>query len=152
MNQSSGKRNPLLSLLITIATFGVIYLVASGLFWLLQKIAIFLFIVTAILDYKVILDYFKWLGAMVQRSPISGILMGALTIVAYPVVVAFLFFKALLKRIFNNAVKNQQQFNPNQPQNAQNEDEYIEYEEIKEEPVERPKLKMRQDHSGKDFV
>jgi hypothetical protein len=152
MNQSSGKRNPLLSLLITVATLGVIYLVASGLFWLLQKIAIFLLVVTAIIDYKVILDYFKWIGAMVQRSPLSGILMGALTIVAYPVVIAFLFFKALLKRIFNNVVKNQQQFNPNQPQHAQNEDEYIEYEEIKEEPIERPKLKMRQDHSGKDFV
>jgi hypothetical protein len=150
--QPSSNRNPLLSILITIATFACIYFAAKGLFWVLQWAAIYLAIATLIIDYKVVIDYFKWLGTLVQRSPLSGVAMGALTIMAYPVLIAFLFFKALIKRSFKKIINNQQQqYDPNQQQTSQYQDEYIEYEEIKEEPIERPKVKVR-DSSDRDFV
>ncbi len=152
LSSPASNRNPLVSLLVTVAIIACIYFAAKGLFWLLNLIVIPLFIITLILDYKVVLNYFKWLGTLVQNSPLSGVAMGALTVMAYPVIVAFLFAKALIVNRFQKIMQNNTGHNNNPHQAPQHEDEYIEYEEIKEEPIERPKAKVRTDYSGKDFV
>lgn len=147
----SESRNPIISILIAVVTIAAIYFALKGLFWVLQWAAPVFLVATLILDSSVVIDYFKWLGALVQRSPLSGIVMGALSIVAYPIVAVFLFFKALIKRRLKKMMDAHQQpqyENRNIPQ-----DEYIDYEEIKEEPIQQrgKTIKLRKD-SDQDFV
>ena len=67
------------------------------------------------------------IGKLVKRSPIMGIAAGALSVFFYPVVFLFLFGQAMLYRKVNKIQKEAKQ---------QRENEYIEYEEIKDDAPE----------------
>ncbi len=143
---NSQPRNPILSLVFTALALFALYYIAKGIFWVLLWVSPVFLILTLVIDYKVVLNYLKWLGDKVQRTPISGILMGALTIFGFPVVAAFLFFKAYgqyrLKKYTSQFQDQMGGFNP-QGQSKPN-DEFVEYEEIKEEPISLPRQKVEQ--------
>ena len=104
-----------------------VFFIARAIFSLLYLAAPLLIIAAAIIDYTVIINYVKMIGKLVKRSPIMGIAAGALSVFFYPVVFLFLFGQAMLYRKVNKIQKEAKQ---------QRENEYIEYEEIKDDAPE----------------
>jgi len=119
------------SLIVMAVVMILIFVVARAFLKLLYFAAPFLIIATAIINYKVILGYFKNIGKLFKRSPALGIGAGVLSAVFYPVVTAFLFVQALLYRKVDKIQKEQEE-----PKVG----EYIGYEEIRSHEVEATDL------------
>ncbi len=119
------------SLIVMALVMVLIYVVAKAFLKLLYFAAPFLIIATAIINYKVILGYFKNIGKLFKRSPLLGIGAGALSAIFYPVVAAFLFVQALLYRKVDKLKKEQEE-----PEIG----EYITYEEVDSHEVEAEDL------------
>lgn len=134
-----GSFGPIIGLVLL---FVLLYFVAKGVFTILSWVAPLLLIATAIIDYKVILDYGKFIFKLLKDNPIMGIVGIVLTVVGFPVVSGFLFFRALARRTIKSKVEQIKQ---------QREGEYTEYEEVKEDeedflklpPIEKPKPQNR---------
>lgn len=122
--QSSGGFN-----ILPVLIFGILFMVALfyvakvalAILWYLIPV---LLIATLIIDHKVILNYGKWLFAMLGKSPLLGAGLVLLSIVGAPVVSLFLFGKAMLKKKVKEMT---QQFE------TEKEGEFVEYEEVKPE-------------------
>lgn len=123
-NKKSDPINTIISLIMLVVVFMLIFFVARGVFRLLTWMAPFLFIATLILDYKVILSYGKYLLRTLERNVIWGIVMTVLTVIGFPLVIAFLFGKALLFRRVKTVEKEMEE---------EKTGEYIPYEEVDEE-------------------
>ena len=153
-NQRSSKTqssNPLGNL--KYIAFGIIALIvlfyaAKLAFNIIYFIAPILLIATLFIDYKVFINYGKWILNLFKANPLYGIGAGVLTAVAYPVVSIALFLKALLNKKIAE-VKGQFE--------TKKQEEYVEYEELPSEPkarkqptpkketrVELPPIKERQ--------
>ena len=113
--------NTIISLIMLVLVFMLIFFVARGVFRLLTWLAPFLFVATLILDYKVIVSYGKYLYRTLSRNAFWGIVMTFLTIVGFPLVIAFLFGKALL---FKRVEKTEKEMED------EVKGEYIPYEEV----------------------
>jgi len=94
----------------------------KGIFTLLSWIAIPLFIIALVLNYKVVTDYIGWIWRTIKTDPLKGVLYGVGSVIGYPVVSAYLAFKAFISRKIGN--KNTQQ---------KGKGDYIKYEEVKED-------------------
>ncbi len=90
-------------LLILAVFFTVLFFLAKGMFWLLSWVAPILLIITLILDYTVVTDFFKFIWKLLKENTIMGILSVFLVIFGYPVVAGYLFFKAMGKRSLKKA-------------------------------------------------
>jgi len=130
--------NSITSLLGLILFFVVLYYIAKGFFFILGLITPGLLIGAAILNWQVYPDYLKWLWSLLKSNPIMGIIAAILSVVGLPVVSGFLFFKALfryrMKKAGNLAEERREQ-------------EYVDYEEIEDEPItplELPEMEKRQ--------
>jgi hypothetical protein len=115
------------SLIVMAVVMILIFVVARAFLKLLYFVAPFLIIATAIINYKVILGYFKNIGKLFKRNPFLGIGAGVLSAIFYPVVTAFLFVQALLYRKVDKMQKEQE---------GPRIGEYVEYEEIDTHEVE----------------
>ena len=131
------SNNPLKGLMgIAVAIFFFI-----ALFWFMQFLFNLLWmalpviiIATVIIDYKVILNYFSWVGRLFRSNWLAGLLVGVLTMVGAPIVASFLLGKALLKKKVNkihDEIKRRE------------EDEFVNYEEIESETLELPQIEIR---------
>lgn len=98
------------------------FYIAQGIFTLLMWLAPVLLVATLIIDYKVVLNYGKWIIAKFSRSPLSGVTWSLITVFGFPIVIAFLLFKAITQKKL--AEQNAQW--------EQNNGEYIEYVEVQE--------------------
>lgn len=135
------KRNPIntiISLIMLVVVFMIIFFVARGVFRLLTWLAPFLFIATLILDYKVILNYGKYLLRTLNRNVFWGIIMTVLTVIGFPLVVAFLFGKALLFKRVEKKEKEMEEdidgeYIPYEEVNDPSEDEYMDLPEFQKE-------------------
>ena len=146
-NKKSDPINTIISLIMLVVVFMLIFFVARGVFRLLTWMAPFLFIATLILDYKVILSYGKYLLRTLERNVIWGIVMTVLTVIGFPLVIAFLFGKALLFRRVKTVEKEMED---------EKMGEYIPYEEVDEEEefLDLPEFKDKQkdrDRYGRFF-
>ena len=109
------------SILITVGVLVLIYFVTIGLYKILSWLAIPLLIATAIMKYQVILNFFKGIGNLFKRNPLLGIGAGLLTAFLHPIVIAFLFFQAMMHRKSDKIQQNIE---------AQKEGEYVTFEEV----------------------
>lgn len=117
-----------IGLLVLVFIFVGLMSLARFTYWLLGYAALPLLIATAILDYKVIVNYFNWVVKLIRKNTALGLLVGLLSIVGYPIVSAMLFGNAFLQwRLKRNQNKSQTAFQKEIPKIG----EYIEYEEIK---------------------
>lgn len=135
------------SILIMVLIFVGLFFLAKGIFNLLALLAPILLIATAVIDYKVILNYGKWLLDLLRKDLLVGIGGILLTVFGFPIIAGFLFVKALLYRKLKKM---------NQGYQEQTTGEYLEYEEIKdEEPtsLELPRIekKEKQEKKGNDY-
>lgn len=128
------------SLLITFGFLLLLYFITRGLYYILSLLALPLLLATIILKYQVILNFFKGLGDIFQRSPVLGIGAGLLVAFLHPFVVAFLFFRAYAQFKSGRTQEEVEQ---------QKMGEYVDYEEVNEavdtdtllEELNREKLK-----------
>ena len=148
-NIGGGKGGPLGSfgpIIMLILGLVILFFVAKGIFNLLWWAALPLFIITLLIDHKVVLDYGKFVLKLLKENPLMGIVAIVLTVVGYPVVSGFLFFKALMKRQFKKVLE----------KNKPKEEEFTEYEEIKEaedflELPEITKVKQEAPKQGNEY-
>lgn len=101
--------------------FVALYFIAKGLFTVLSFIAPVLLILSLILDYTVVIDYGKFILNLLKNNLIVGILAVVLTILGFPIVSGFLFFRAIIRQKLKSAMKQQEKKNA-----------YAEYEVIEE--------------------
>jgi hypothetical protein len=122
----------IIGLLLMALIFVGLFMLAGFIFRILAYLAPALIILALILDYKVVLNYGKWLINTVKRNPVLGIAAIVLTVIGFPLVSAFLAGKAFLTR---SAKKGRRQ------QEGETPGEYIDFEEVEEEPLELPELR-----------
>lgn len=129
-NQKSGINfmNIIPAILMLIAIFIAVGYIASGIYQILEFIALGLFLVTLALDIfygrKVILGFAKMLINLVRRNPLMGIVAIGMTAFFHPLVALFLFGKAMLLRKVDKLTKDFQ------TRQGGGNTEYAEYEEV----------------------
>jgi hypothetical protein len=126
-NNPMGFLGPLLILAVF---FTLLFFFFKGLFWVLNIVAPIIFVITLILDYTVVKDFFTFLLRLLRENPLLGVLACVLTFFGYHVVSGFLFVKALLRK----SVK--QKFDALKKR----EETYAEYVEVQEKEDDFPEL------------
>jgi hypothetical protein len=120
------KNNPfqlILGVIFIILFFVGLVWIAKGIFSLLALVAPILLIATAVINYRILVEYVKFVFRLFKENILFGILAVLLTVVAFPLVAAFLFAKALLHRKVKQIEKKMES----------SKGEFIEYEEVVEE-------------------
>ena len=117
----------LVGILFLFALFSFVQFLFKLLWYALPVIVI----ATAVIDHKVILGYFGWVGKLFKRNFLYGLLVAVLTVVAAPVVALFLLGKALLRKKVKD-VKDEME--------RQRQGEFVEYEELDSGSLELPEL------------
>lgn len=129
-------------LLILAAFFAALFFLAKGVFWLLSWVAPILFIITLIIDYTVVRDFFVFVWKLLNENTLMGVLAVLLVFFGYPIVSGYLFFKALgkrsLKKVYEKVEKEQ--------------NTYTEFEEVVEDDtfLELPPLHKRPEAPKQD--
>lgn len=124
MYKQTKSSNPLGGIVAIIIFVFLIWLVINfvrGLFSILTFLALPLFIIALVLNYRVVTGYFKLLWRTIKKDPGKGVLYSVLSIIGYPLVSAWLFFKAFTTR--RQKIKEE----------SQKPGEYLKFEEVEEE-------------------
>jgi hypothetical protein len=127
--------NAVIGLLIFVGVFAGLYFIAINIFRLLAWVSPVLLVAALVLDYKVILNYGKWVISLYKSNLGYGIIVTLLTIVGYPLVFTYLFFKSLMSYRYKQMVKERDRQKPG---------EYIDYEEVDEKTIELPPIREKQ--------
>jgi len=118
------KISPFLALVSFIAVMVALFYLAKGVFWILGFIAPVLLIATFFINRQVIFDYGKTLIKLVKTNPFVGIAGIVLSFIAFPLVSAFLFGKAMLLKKVDSLRDGMRQ---------KEDEEFTEYEEVEED-------------------
>ena len=124
----------------------VLFYLAKGFFTILAWIAPVLIILTLIINHKVVINYGKWIFNQFRtQNWLPALGATALTVFAFPIVAFFLFGKALFMKKIEEAFPEAMQ------RQVRNEEEFVDYEEIVDDPLELPELpKETQDKIDKN--
>lgn len=117
--------NLLVTFFMIVAFFVVFYYAFKAFAWLAGLLMPIIIIATLIIDYKVVIDYFKWLGKLVKDNPVIGIVAIILSFLGSAFVSVFLLSKAIFKKKMKQITE--QRF-PNQQQTQ--EGEFVDFEEV----------------------
>ena len=133
----SFKGNTLTTILVFVLVFAGIYFVAKGVFWFLSLLAPVLLIAALIIDYRVALNYGKWLIQLTRNNLLAGLGAILLSVLGYPIVFALLLGKALINRKLRQLKQDEQ---------LRREGELIDFEEVdsRQHRVELPPLRERE--------
>ena len=95
------KRSPFGNLggiiVMAIVLIGLFFLVGQ-LFKLLYFLAPILLILTLVLNYRVVIDYGKYVLKTLKENPLFGVVIVVLSFIAYPILFTYLLAKAYLSR------------------------------------------------------
>ncbi|PSR10387.1 MAG: hypothetical protein DA408_17640 [Bacteroidetes bacterium] len=133
-NNSNSPFSGLVGVLVAVLFFVGLFYFMQFLFKILWLVMPVVVIATAIIDHKVILGYFGWLGRMFRSNWVAGLAVTALTMIGAPVVAVFLLGKALLKKKIKTVQDDAER---------QEQGEFVEYEEIDSEFLNLPPLEPR---------
>jgi hypothetical protein len=139
------QRNPIWSLLITVAIFVGLYFLVGGIYNFLTWAWPVFFIGAAVINYRVYINHFAWFMRVLKAKPLQAVLIGAFHFFLYPLVGIYLFFRALggyviKKKMgeFESKMRNaQNRYGVPNDQKNPSEDEFTEYEELPATPIER---------------
>lgn len=90
-----GRTNPFIVLAILFVVMFSLVWIVKGLYSLLALAFPFLMIATAIINYRVILGFGKWMLNLFKSNPLMGVLAVLFTLIAHPLVAGFLLLRAL---------------------------------------------------------
>jgi hypothetical protein len=141
-NNSESPFSSIMGVLIVVGIIFGIYYISTLFFKLLYFLSPVLLLATLVIDYKVVVNFGKWVLNLFKKNPIMGIGATVLTLLAYPVVIAFLFGKALFKKQVKQAQKEY---------TKAREGELVDFEELESKPkkLELPELEKKQ--KGNDY-
>jgi hypothetical protein len=132
------RLNGIIGFMITIGVLVLIFFILRGLFKLLYIAAPVLIILALIINYRTILNYFRFILGLLHRNPLSGIIAIVLSVVGFPILSGVLFGKAILDR----KVKRLQQAHE-----ANEQGEMVDYEEVirpeREDTLKMPPLEKQ---------
>ena len=100
-NSNSGGSNPfgsLMSLLIFGGVLLLLFFIVKGFFSLLYFVAPVLLIATLIINYQVVRDYAASIATTLRKDVLFGVVKILFTVLCYPLVIGWLFAKALIYR------------------------------------------------------
>lgn len=117
----SVRSNGIFGFVFLILVLVAIFFIAKGVFKLLALAAPVLILAALIINYRTIINYFKFILSLIQRSPLTGIVAILLSIIGFPVLAGVLFGKAILDRKVRRLQREHQ---------ARQEGEYVQYEEV----------------------
>jgi len=120
-----------LGVIFMVLALVALFIVARFIVRILYFVAPLILIAAAIVDYKVIVDYVKWLVRLTKKNTLMGIGSIALSVIFYPFVGIFLLGKALFKRRVRQAEEEQRQMQ---------EGEYIDFEDVSDDRLELPRM------------
>jgi len=103
-----GKQNPFGNVGVIIGFILILvlfYFLLKGLYTLLSWISPFLLIGALILDYRVVLDFGKYVLRLLKENTAIGILIVVLCILGFPFLTGLLFFRAFTGRFIKNYLK-----------------------------------------------
>ncbi len=115
------RLNGIIGFVIMVGILVFLFFVARGIFRLLSFAAPVLILLALIINYRTILNYFRFLFGLLKRNPLSGILAILLSIVGFPILSGVLLGKAVLDR----KVRKLQQAHE-----AHEQGELVDYEEV----------------------
>lgn len=145
-------RNPMtliIGIILSILVLYGLFRLASFVFNLLFYLSPIVLIATLVVDYKVVTGYVSWIVDLFKRNLPFGIVMGLVTVFAFPVVCVFLLSRALFKRQIKKATEQAEQ------DGTTKRGEYIQFEEIESRTIEIPKKEKepekRTDDKGSDY-
>jgi len=135
-NNNGGPFSSIVGILIMVGVILGLYYISKAIFNLLYFLSPILFIATLVIDYKVVLNFGKWLVNLTKRNTVLGVGAILIALLAYPLTAMFLFSKALFKRKVEQVQKNYE---------TQTQGELVDYEEIESTPtkLELPELEKR---------
>lgn len=114
--------------LFLIALFLGLFWIARGVFTLLSYAAPVLLIAALIINYKVVTGYARWLLDVLRDNVILGLIYSFLSVIGFPILSAYLLFKAL-------AVKKLDTIEEEMKRQSGNYTEEAEFEILDEEPL-----------------
>jgi hypothetical protein len=113
----------LIAVLLLVGMFMAFFFIARSIFTILTWLTPFMVLLTVILDYRVIVGYFKWVWRLLNEQLLMGLGAVALTVFGYPVVAGYLLLRAWMS--------SQRKKDRVQEQDSQNRlGEYISFEEV----------------------
>ena len=115
------RTNGIFGFIFLVLVLVAIFFIAKGIFKLLALAAPVLIIGALIINYRTILNYFKFILSLLRRNPLGGIIAILLSIIGFPVLAFVLFGKAILDRKVRRLQREHR---------AQEEGEYVPYEEV----------------------
>jgi len=127
----SNNNNPLWSVLIGVFALVALYFIARFIFRILYFLAPLFLIAALILDYKVVVNYGKWLVKLFKQNLIVGIGASLLTVFGFPLVSAYLAGRAF----FNYRIKQVEKIHQ-----QETDGEIVDFEELNSEPLTLPEL------------
>lgn len=115
------RTNGIFGFIFMVLILVALFFIAKGIFKLLALIAPVLIIGALIINYRTIINYFKFILSLLKRSVLTGIIAILLSIVGFPILAGVLFGKAIIDR----KVRKLQQAH-----REREEGEFVQYEEI----------------------
>src|SRR5687767_2604061 len=92
------RTNGIFGFIFLVLILVAIFFIAKGIFKLLALAAPVLIIGALIINYRTIINYFKFILSLLRRNPLGGIIAILLSIIGFPVLAFVLFGKAILDR------------------------------------------------------
>lgn len=117
----SVKSKGIVGFLFLVAILFVIFFIAKIIFKILLYASPFLLVGALIINYRTVLNYFKFLISLVRRNALAGIIGILLTLIGFPVVSLILFGKAFMDRRIRMLKREH---------HLREEGEYVNYEEV----------------------
>ena len=141
------KTNGIFGFIFLILMMVALFFIVKGIFKILTIAAPVLIIGALIINYRTVVNYFRFILGLFKRSVLTGIIAVILSIVGFPVVAGILFGKAILDRKVNKLRQNIE---------AQRRGEFVEFEEVvptkKEQPLDLPPIeKARPSQKGNQY-
>ena len=138
------RLNGIIGFVVLVGVLALLFFAAKGIFNLLALAAPVLIVLALIINYKTIINYFRFILGLLHRNPLGGIIAILLSVVGFPILSGVLFGKAILDR----KVKRLQQAHE-----ANEKGEEVDYEEVirperedslKLPPLEKPKPEAKE--------
>ena len=119
--------------------FGILGMVAAyyilkGLFALMFWAAPVLFLLAILINWKSVADTGRNYLRLLESNPVGGLLLGALSVVGFPVLALYLFLKA----VGANSTRPAGTPFGNPPQNPEPEDQFVDFEELESRQKNKP--------------
>lgn len=143
----SVKTNGIFGFIFLILMMLALFFVVKGIFKILTIAAPVLIIGALIINYRTVVNYFRFVLSLFKRSVLTGIIAVILSIIGFPLVAGILFGKSILDRKVNKLRKDIE---------TRRQGEFVEFEEVvprrKEQPLDLPPIeKARPTQKGNQY-